>query len=201
MLHNVVFLLYNKVNQLYVYIYPHNLSLLSLPPTLPIPSLQVVTKHRVDLLVLCSSFPLANHFTFGSVCMSMLLPHFIPASPSHLVPSSPFSTSASLFLPCHQVDQYRFLKFHIYVLAYGIYFSLSDLLHSVRQILGPSTSLPDPAPCNILTSDSGKELRECISNLRITKFADDINLIRSEQKHAYCSFYDGLFLFIKQVLA
>ena len=33
------FLLYNKVNQLYVYIYPHISSLLRLPPTLPIPPL------------------------------------------------------------------------------------------------------------------------------------------------------------------
>ena len=33
------FLLYNKVNQLYVYIYPHIPSLLRLPPTLPIPPL------------------------------------------------------------------------------------------------------------------------------------------------------------------
>ena len=39
------FLLYNKVNQLYVYIYPYVPSLLRLPPTLPIPLLQVVTKH------------------------------------------------------------------------------------------------------------------------------------------------------------
>ena len=30
------FLLYNKVNQLYIYIYPHISSLLRLPPTLPI---------------------------------------------------------------------------------------------------------------------------------------------------------------------
>ena len=33
------FVLYNKVNQLYVYIYPHIPSLLRLPPTLPIPPL------------------------------------------------------------------------------------------------------------------------------------------------------------------
>ena len=33
------FLLYNKVNQLYIYIYPHISSLLCLPPTLPIPPL------------------------------------------------------------------------------------------------------------------------------------------------------------------
>ena len=31
------FLLYNKVNQLYIYIYPHIPSPLRLPPTLPIP--------------------------------------------------------------------------------------------------------------------------------------------------------------------
>ena len=34
-----------------------------------------------------------------------------------------------------------FFRFHIYVLAYGICFSLSDLLPSVWQSLGPSTSL------------------------------------------------------------
>ena len=76
------FLLYNKVNQLYVYIYPHIPSLLRLPPTLPIPPLQVVSKHQADLPVLCSCFPLAIYFTFGSVYMSMLLSHLVPAYPS-----------------------------------------------------------------------------------------------------------------------
>ena len=61
------FLLYNKVNQLYVHIYPYIPSLLSLPPTLPIPPLYVVTKHRADLPVLCSSFPLAIRFTFKNL--------------------------------------------------------------------------------------------------------------------------------------
>ena len=127
------FLLYNKVNQLYVYIYLHILSLLHLPPTLPIPPFQVVTKHRADLPVLCGCFPLAMYFTFGSVYMSMTLSHFVPDY-----------HSAS---PCPQVDLLRlrlyscpaprffrtiffFLRFHIYVLAYSICFSLSDLLHS-----------------------------------------------------------------------
>ena len=76
------FLLYNKVNLLYIYLYPHIPSLLSLPPTLPFPPLQVDTKHGADLPVLCSCFPLAIYFTFGSVCMSMPLSHFIPAYPS-----------------------------------------------------------------------------------------------------------------------
>ena len=57
------FLLYNKVNQLHIYIYPHISSLLRLPPTLPIPPLQVVTKHQADLPVLCACFPLAIYFT------------------------------------------------------------------------------------------------------------------------------------------
>ena len=69
-------LLYNKVNQLYVYIYSHIPSLLRLPPILHILPLQVVTKHRADLPVLCSCFPLAIYFTFGSMYMSMLLSHF-----------------------------------------------------------------------------------------------------------------------------
>ena len=60
------FLLYNKVNQLYVYIYPHIPSLLHLPSTLPIPPLKVDTTHRADLPVLCSCFPLAIYFTFGT---------------------------------------------------------------------------------------------------------------------------------------
>ena len=47
------FLLYIKVNQLYVYIYPHIPSLSRLPPTFPIPPLQVVTKHQAGLPVLC----------------------------------------------------------------------------------------------------------------------------------------------------
>ena len=36
---------------------------------------------------------------------------------------------------------FYFFRFHIYVLAYGICFSLSDSLHSVWQSLGPSTTL------------------------------------------------------------
>ena len=131
------FLPYNKVKQLYVYIYLHIPYLLRLPPILPIPPLQVITKNRADLPVLWGCFPLAIYFTFGSVYMSMPLSHIVPAYPSPSLPvsSSPFSTSASLFRSCPQVLQNHFFsvffRFHIYVLAYGICFSLSDLLHSV----------------------------------------------------------------------
>ena len=50
-------------------------SRISLPPTLPIPPTQAVTKHSADLPVLCGCFPLALYFTFGSVYMSMTLSH------------------------------------------------------------------------------------------------------------------------------
>ena len=123
------FLLYNKVNQLHVYIYPHIPSFLHLPATLPIPPLQVVTKHRADLPVLCSCFPLAIYLTFGSVYMSMPLSHFIPAYPSPSLCPQVHSLCLCLYF-CPALRFIRiifFFRFHIYVLAYGICFSLSDL--------------------------------------------------------------------------
>ena len=114
------FLSYNKVNELYIYIYPPISSLLSLPPTLSIPPLQVITKHGADLPVLCSSFPPAIHFTFGSVCMSMLLSHFVPAPP----------------FPC-------VLKSVLYVCVFSFFFLL---LHCTAcRILVPSPRI-EPAP-------------------------------------------------------
>ena len=127
------FLLYNKVDQLYVYIYPHIPSLLCLPPTFCIPPLWVVTKHRADLPVLCSCFPLAIYFTFSSVYMSVLLSHFIPA----YTPPSPYPQVHYLHLCLSSCPATRFIRtifffrFYIYVLAYSICCSLSDLLHSV----------------------------------------------------------------------
>ena len=49
--------------------------------------------------------------------------------------------SASLFLPCKWGCRYHFSSFHIYALIDDICLSLSDLLHSVWQTLGPSMSL------------------------------------------------------------
>ena len=103
----------------------------------------MVTKHRADLPVLCGCFPLAIYFTSGSVYMSMPLSHFVPAYPS----PSPCPQVHSLRLHLYSYPAPRFFitiyffRFHIYVLAYSICFSLSDLLHSVWQTLGPSTSL------------------------------------------------------------
>ena len=77
--------------------------------------------------------------------MSIPISQFIPPPPAHphfplLVSIRLFSTSVSLFLPCKPVHLYHFSRFHIYALIYDICFSLSDLLHSVWQSLGPSTS-------------------------------------------------------------
>ena len=126
------FLLCNKVNQLCIYIHPHISSLLSLPPTLPIPPLQVDTKHPADLPVLCGCFPLAVCFTIGSVSMSMLLSHFVPAYSSPSLCPQVHSICLCLY-SCLNLGSSEpfFFKDSIYMLAYGICFSLSDLLHSV----------------------------------------------------------------------
>ena len=50
------FLPYNKVNQLYIYIYPHISTLLRLPPTLPIPSRW---SQSTELISLC--YAAASH--------------------------------------------------------------------------------------------------------------------------------------------
>ena len=106
------FLLYNRVNQPYAYIYPHIPSLLSLPPTLHISPLQAITKHQADLPVLCCCFPLANYFTFGNVYMSMLLSLHPSFTLSPRVLKSVLYVYI-LFLPCNQVHQYHFFFFQI----------------------------------------------------------------------------------------
>ena len=60
---------------------------------------------------------------------------------SPLVSIRLFSKSVSQFLLCKSDHLYRFSRFHICVLVCDICFSLSDLLHSVRQPLGPSVTL------------------------------------------------------------
>ena len=126
------FLIYSKVNQLYIYIYPHISSLFHLPPAIPIPHLQVHTK--TELISLC--YAAASHQLFYiwqciSVHATLSLHPSLPFPTQ--VSSSPFSMSASLFLSYPQVLQnhFFFFRFHIYVLAYGICSSLSHLLHFV----------------------------------------------------------------------
>ena len=82
-----------------VCVYTHT-SLPVEPPSHPYPHLTPLgcCKHQAELPVLHSSFPLASYFTRSSVDTSTLLSQFIPLSPSHLVSTNPFFSSASLFL-------------------------------------------------------------------------------------------------------
>ena len=134
------FLLCNKVNQLYIYIYPPICSLLRLPPTLPIPPLQVVTEQQADLPVLCGCFPLAIYFTFGSVYMSMPLSHFVPSYPSpspypqvhSLVGLRLYSRLAprffmTIFFVCF-LDSIYMCQHTVFVFLFLTYFTLYDRL-------------------------------------------------------------------------
>ena len=85
---------------------------LTLPPTPTTSPLCVVPEHRAELPVLYSSFPLALYFTHGNVYISVLLSQFAPPSPASIV-SSVFSLSASLFLPCKEVQQCHLSRSHI----------------------------------------------------------------------------------------
>ena len=137
------FLLYNKVNQLYIYICPHISSLLHPPHTLPIPPLQMVTKRRADLPMLCGCFPLAIDFTFGSVYMSMPFSHFVPPYPSHsLCPQvhSPhlclYSCPAPRFFRTFFfffLDSIYICQHTVFVFLFLTYFTLYDRL----QVLPP----------------------------------------------------------------
>jgi len=93
--------------------------------------------------VLYSRFSLVLSFThsINGVCASIPTSQFLPSSLPPLVSIHLFSTSVSLFLFCKYDHQYHFSRFHIYALMHNIYFSLSDLLHSVWSSLGLSTSL------------------------------------------------------------
>ena len=127
------FLLHNKVNRAYAYMCPHIPSLLSLPPILPIPPLQVIAKHRANLPVLMLLLPTSQLFYIWQciyVDATLTSPQLRPPTPCHQV--------YSLCLPLYYCLATRFIstiflkfRFHIYVLAQGICLSLSDLLHSV----------------------------------------------------------------------
>ena len=73
--------------------------------------------------------------------MSILISQFIPPFSS---PLCPHVRSLHLLLyscPVNKIIYTNFFRFHIYALIYNTFFSLSDLLHSAWQSLGPSMSL------------------------------------------------------------
>ena len=129
------FLLYNKVNQLYLYIYHHISFLLCLPPSLSHPSRQSQSTELISLCYVAASHQLSIlHFVvYICPCHSLTsssLPFPLPVS------SSPFSTSASLFLSCPLVFQNLFFfldsiymcQHTVFVFRFLTYFTLYDRL-------------------------------------------------------------------------
>ena len=72
--------------------------------------------------------------------MSLLLSQFIPSFLPLLCPQVHFLCLCLFSCPENKIHQYHFSRFHIYM-SCDICFCLSDLLHSVWQALGLSTSL------------------------------------------------------------
>ena len=104
------FLLYNEVNQLYVYLYPFALGPPSHHPS-PIPPIWVIREHQAELLVLYSSFTLTIYFTHSSVYMSIHLSQFLSLSLSLFESTCPFSMSVSLSLcPANRLICSKLLK-------------------------------------------------------------------------------------------
>ena len=104
------------------------------------PSHLSTREHWIDLSVLYRRFSWVIYFRPSSVYILAPI-HPTPLSPYPKGSVHLFSTSVSLFLLCKQVQLYHFPRFHTYALIYDICFSLSDLLNSVWQSLGPSASL------------------------------------------------------------
>ena len=70
-------------------------------PFRPFPQSTPLGHHRAGWApCVYSSFPLAIYFTYVSVYMSVFVSQSVPPSLPPTVSTSPFSTSASLFLPC-----------------------------------------------------------------------------------------------------
>ena len=134
MLHNTILVSVAQQSEsaicIYMSPYPLSLEPPSHPPY-PTPLGHCKAQNRSPCAMLL--LPTSQLFYIGSVYMSMLLslcPSF--ALPPHVIKSIFY---VYLFIPALQLGSsvpfVLFFRFHIYVLAYGVCFSLSDLLHSV----------------------------------------------------------------------
>ena len=128
------FLLYNKVNQLFVYIYPHIPSLLRLPPTLPIPPLLSHSSRwsqSTELISLCNA-PASRQLSILHLVMYICQCYSLTSSQLTLPPPCVLKSIlyVCIFIPVLPLDSSELFFFNsIYiVLAYSICFSLSDLL-------------------------------------------------------------------------
>ena len=114
------------------------------------PTLQPVTEPLFESPESYSKFPLAIYFT------NILQISLLPSSTSHpLLPPLPLCPqvcSLCLFLHCCPENKFISTIFlnSVYMLQYAIFVSLSNLLHSVQQALGSSTSLELTQLCSLL---------------------------------------------------
>ena len=108
----------------------------SLPPSLSHPSRWWQSTELISLCYATASHSLSILHLVVYICQCYSLTSSqLTLPPPHVLKSILYFC---IFIP---VLPLFFFRFHAYVLAYGICFSLSDLLHSVWQTLGPSTSL------------------------------------------------------------
>ena len=130
---------------MYTYIPISPPSCVSLPPSLPHPSRWSQSTELISLCYVAAShqLPILHLVVYICPCHSLTSSQ-LTLPPSHGLKSILY---ICVFIPLLPLDSSEpvffvfFFRFHIYVLAYSICFSLSDFLHSVWQCLGPSTSL------------------------------------------------------------
>ena len=121
--------------------YTHTPSLSNVPSSPPHPSYLSRSSQGTKLCCLCRTE--ASHQP-SALCTVVFTRQAYSPSSSHLLPSRVHMTILYCCIsipPCKQAHLNRLSRFHTYASIYNICFSLSDLLHSVWQTLGPTPSL------------------------------------------------------------
>ena len=127
---------------MYTYIPISPPSCISLPPSLSHPSRWSQSTKLISLYYAAASTSVLHLIVYICPCHSLTLSQ-LTLPPLCVLKSMLYVCTFIPVLPLDSSEPFFFLllRFHINVLAYSICFSLSDLLHSVSQTVGPSTSL------------------------------------------------------------
>ena len=125
--------MYNKVIQLYIYMYLFFFKFFS-----QLDCYRILSKVSFPVLYIYSRSLLVIHFKYSSVYMSVSKSLAVP--PSTLPPVTTSLFSESRFLFCKWFQLYHFFLDSTYK-RYMTSLSLSELLHLVRQSPGPSMLL------------------------------------------------------------
>ena len=127
---------------MYTYIPIFPLSSTSLPPSLSHPSRWSQSTKVISWCYAAASHYLSILHLVVYICQCYSLASSqLTLPPPHVLKSILYVCVFIPVWPLGSSETFFFFWFDIYVLAYGVCFSLSDLLHSVWQTLGPSTSL------------------------------------------------------------